>query len=87
MTRDDLIELARLCLKRAASTSNSTAAAELRCMADQYMARAAVLDAAPHLPDIAAAVQSPLQGAQPAQQQQQPQPQPNSPTDDNGAAD
>jgi hypothetical protein len=73
---DDLIELARLCLKQAASTSNATAAAELRRMASGYQARAAALDEAPHMPNIAAAFESSPQRAQPSQQQQQQQPQP-----------
>jgi hypothetical protein len=85
---DDLIELARLCLKQAGSTSNPTAAAELRRMASEYQARAAALDEAPHMPNIAAAFESSPQGAQPSQQQQQPQP--NGLADggkDNGAPD
>jgi hypothetical protein len=74
MSYDDLIELARLCLKQAASTSNATAAAELRRMASEYQARAQALADEPHMPDIAAAFESSPQGAQPSQQQQQPQP-------------
>jgi hypothetical protein len=71
---DDLIELARLCLKQAASTSNAVAAAELRRMAGEYQARAQALADEPRMPDIAAAFRSSPQGAQPSQQQQQPQP-------------
>jgi hypothetical protein len=73
---DDLVELARLCLKQAASTSNATAAAELRRMAGEYQARAEALAEAPHMPNIAAAFASSPQGAQPSQQQQ---PQPDAP--------
>jgi hypothetical protein len=51
------MELARLCLRQAAATSNPTAAAELRRMASDYEARATAL--------------APSQ--QPALQQQQPQ--------------
>jgi hypothetical protein len=71
---DDLIELASLCLKQAASTSNAAAAAELRRMASEYQARAQALADEPRMPDIAAAFESSPQGAQPSQQQQQPQP-------------
>jgi hypothetical protein len=58
---EDLIELARLCLRQAAATRNQAAAAELRRMASDYQARAAALDAA----------RAPT--PQPALQQQQPQ--------------
>jgi hypothetical protein len=78
MSYDDLIELARLCLKQAASTSNATAAAELRRMASEYQARAAALDEAPHMPNIPAAFESSPQRAQPSQQQQQPDASPSS---------
>ena len=71
MSHGDLIELARLCLKQAAATSNAAAAAELRRMASEYQARAAALDDAPHMPNIAAAFESSPQRAQPSQQQQQ----------------
>jgi hypothetical protein len=87
---DDLMELARLCLKQAASTSNVAAAAALRRMASEYQARAAALADEPHVPDIAVAFESSPQGAQPSQQQQQPQPQPDGPAGggkDNGAPD
>jgi hypothetical protein len=71
MTFDDLIELARLCLKQAAATSNPAAAVELRRMADDYQARAAGLGApTPHtvaIPDTSPQAAPPLQ-------QQQPQP-------------
>jgi hypothetical protein len=70
---DDLIELARLCLKQAAATSHPATAARLRLMADEYQARAQALADEPRLPDTAAAVESTPQGAQPSQQQQQPQ--------------
>jgi hypothetical protein len=87
LSYDDLIELARLCLKQAAATSNAAAAAELRRMASEYQARAAALDEAPRMPNIAAAFELSPQRAQPSQQQQQPQP--NSPvgSEDEGAPD
>jgi hypothetical protein len=69
---DDLIELARLCLRQAAATSNPAAATELRRMASEYQARATALDEA-RMPDAAALPQSSPQVTQP-QQQQQPQP-------------
>jgi hypothetical protein len=47
MTFDDLVELARLCLKRAAETSNPAAAVQLRRIASEYQARAAGLGEAP----------------------------------------
>jgi hypothetical protein len=88
LSYDDLIELPRLCLKQAAATSNAAAAAELRRMASEYQARAAALDEAPHVPDIAAAFGSSPQHAQPSQQQQQPQPHgPAGGDKDNGAPD
>jgi hypothetical protein len=59
---EDLTELARLCLKQAASTSNATAAAELRRMASEY--QEALVDE-PRMPDIAAAFESSPQVAQP----------------------
>jgi hypothetical protein len=71
---DDLIELARLCLRRAAATRNAATAAALRVLAGEYQARAAALDEAPHMPNISAAFESSPQRAQPSQQQQQPQP-------------
>jgi hypothetical protein len=75
MSYDDLIEVVRLCLKQAASTSNATAAAELRRMASEYQARAqASLADEPRTPDIAAAFESSPRGVQPSLQQQQPQP-------------
>jgi hypothetical protein len=69
---DDLIELARLCLRQAAATSNAAAAAELRQMASEYQARAAALREAP-MHDTVAILASSSQAA-PALQQQQPQP-------------
>jgi hypothetical protein len=87
MSYDDLIELARLCLKQAASTSNATAAAELRRLAGEYQARAQALADEPHMPDIAAAFKSSPQGAQPSLQQQQPQPDGPAGGKDNGAPD
>jgi hypothetical protein len=84
---DDLIELACLCLKQAASTSNATAAEELRRMAREYQSRAQALADEPHMPDIAAAFQSSPQGAQPSQQQQQPQPDGPTGDEDKGAPD
>ena len=83
----DLIELARLCLKQAAATSNAAAAAELRRMASEYQARAAALDEAPHMPNIAAAFESSPRGPQPSQQQQQPQPNSPAGSEDEGAPD
>jgi hypothetical protein len=71
---DDLVELARLCLRQAAATSNPAAAAELRRMASEYEQRAAALDEARAPPDVAA-IPEPSSQAQPLQQQQQ-QPQP-----------
>jgi hypothetical protein len=70
---DDLIELARLCLKQAASTSNPAAAAELRHMASEYQARAEALANEAPVPNTAAAFESSSQSAQPSQEQQ-PQP-------------
>jgi hypothetical protein len=72
VTYDDLIELARLCLKQAAATSNPVGAAQLRRMADEYQARAAALRETP-LPD-AVAIPEPTSQAAPPLQQQQPQP-------------
>jgi hypothetical protein len=69
---DDLIELARLCLTRAAATTSPPAAAELWRLATEYQARAAALGGG-RLPDIAAAHGSAAQAA-PALQQQRPQP-------------
>jgi hypothetical protein len=69
---NDLIELARLCLRQAAATSNAAAAAELRRMASEYQARAAALDK-PRTPDVAAIPQSSPRAVPPLQQQQ-PQP-------------
>jgi hypothetical protein len=69
---EDLLELARLCLKQAAATSNPVAAVQLRRMADEYQARAAASDGS-RMPDAAALPQSSPQASQP-QQQQQPQP-------------
>jgi hypothetical protein len=84
---NDLIELARLCIKQAASTSNATAAAELRRMASEYEARAQALADEPHMPNIAAAFESSPQRAQPSQQQQQPQPDSPPGSEDEGAPD
>jgi hypothetical protein len=64
MSYDDLIELARLCLKQAAATSHPATAAQLRRMADKYQARAEALADEPHMPDIAAAFESSPRGAQ-----------------------
>jgi hypothetical protein len=69
---DDLIELARLCLRQADATSNPVAAAELRRWASDYQTRAAALGGG-GLPDIAAAHESAARAA-PTLQQQQPQP-------------
>jgi hypothetical protein len=68
VSKDDLMEVARLCLGQAASTSNAAAAAELRRLASEYQARAQTLADEPQMPDIAAAFQSSLQAAQPSQQ-------------------
>ena len=87
MSHGDLIELARLCIKQAASTSNATAAAELRRMASEYEARAQALADEPHMLDIAAAFESSPQRAQPSQQQQQPQPDGPTGGEDEGAPD
>jgi hypothetical protein len=70
---DDLIELARLCLKQAAATSNPTAAAELRRMASEYQTRAQASDGGRRMSDSPAAFKTSPQGTQPSQQQQQPQ--------------
>jgi hypothetical protein len=70
VTFDDLIELARLCLKRAVATSNPIAAVQLRRMADDYQARADALDEA-RTPDMVPIPESSPPAAQP---QQQPQP-------------
>jgi hypothetical protein len=87
MSHDDLIELARLCLKQAASTNNATVAAELRRMASEYQARAQALADQPPTFDIGAAFQSPPQAAQPSQQQQQPQPDGPTGNEDKGTPD
>jgi hypothetical protein len=71
MTFNDLIDLARLCLKRAVATSNPIAAVQLRRMADDYQARADALDEAP-TPDIAA-IPKPSARAVPPLQQPQPE--------------
>jgi hypothetical protein len=70
---DDLIEVARLCLKLAALKSNATAAAELTRMAEEYIARAAMLEEPPYL----RAFQPSLLAVPPTQQQR---PQPDGPT-------
>jgi hypothetical protein len=72
VTYDDLIELARLCFKQAAATTNRATAAQLRRMADEYQARAAALGEATTT-GIAAIPDSSPQAAPPLQQQQ-PQP-------------
>jgi hypothetical protein len=72
---DDLIELARLCLRQADATSNPAAAAELRRMASEYQARAEALAEA-RTPDMVPILESSPSAAQPLQQQQ---PQPESP--------
>jgi hypothetical protein len=64
---DDLIELADLCLRRAAATSNAATAAALRALAGEYRARAARLGEARPPPNVAPPLAQPLQ-------QQQPQP-------------
>jgi hypothetical protein len=69
MTFNDLIQLARLCLKRAVATSNPVAAVQLRRMADDYQARADALDEA-RTPNIAPIPESYPPAAQPLQQQQ-----------------
>jgi hypothetical protein len=73
--------------QQAGSTSNPTAAAELRRMASEYQARAQAYVDEPHLPDIAAAFESSPQGAQPSLQQQQPQPGAPPGSEDEGAQD
>jgi hypothetical protein len=67
MSYDDLIELAHLCLRRAAATRNPATAAALRVLAGEYQARAAALDGARSPPVVASPPAQPLQ-------QQQPQP-------------
>jgi hypothetical protein len=82
---DDLIELARLCIKQAAATSNAAASAELRRMASEYEARAQAVADEPRMPNIAAAFDASPQRAQPSQQQQQPQPDSPAGGEDEGA--
>jgi hypothetical protein len=72
MTFNDLIDLARLCLKRAVATSDPVAAVQLRRMADDYQARADALDETP-TPSITA-IPKPSPQAAPLLQQQQSQP-------------
>jgi hypothetical protein len=69
---DDLIELARLCLRQADATSNPTAAAGLRRMASEYQARAEALAEA-RTPDMVPIPESSPPAAQPLQQQPQPE--------------
>jgi hypothetical protein len=49
---DDLVELARICLRQARQTASPAVADELRQMAGDYQRRAAVLNGGT-LPDIA----------------------------------
>jgi hypothetical protein len=51
-TYNDLVELARICLKQARQTANPAVADELRQMAKDYQRRAAVLNGGTP-PDIA----------------------------------
>jgi hypothetical protein len=71
---DDLVELARLCVKQARSTTSKVAADVLMRLAKDYQARAVELRAG-ELPDIGEWLAPfPLATPQPAvQQQQQPQ--------------
>jgi hypothetical protein len=71
---DDLLELARLCLRQASAARTPAAADELRRMAKEYQARADALTGG-QLPDIAKAFGPPAREApsSTAHQQQQPQ--------------
>jgi hypothetical protein len=75
VSSNDLIELARLCLRQASAARTPAVANELRRMAEEYQARAAALMGG-QLPDIAERAPLPsTSGAppNPVQQQQQPQ--------------
>jgi hypothetical protein len=48
---DDLVELARICLKQPREAKNSSVSAELRHLAKGYQVRAALMDKG-RLPDI-----------------------------------
>jgi hypothetical protein len=72
---NDLIELARLCLRQASAARTPAVASELRRMAEEYEARAAALMGG-QLPDIEERAPSPSTSGAPSnavQQQQQPQ--------------
>jgi hypothetical protein len=85
LSRDDLTELASLCLRQAASANNAAVAAELRRLASEYQARTKALTDDPRMPDIAAAFKSSAKGDQPSLQQQQPQPDGSSGVEDEGS--
>ena len=82
----DLMELASLCLRQAASANTASVAAELRRLASEYRARAKALTDDPQMPDIEAAFRSSSQGDQPNLQQQQPQPDGSSGVEDEGTS-
>jgi hypothetical protein len=72
---NDLIELARLCLRQASAARTPALASELRRMAKEYQARAAALTGG-QLPDIGERAPFPSISEAPSnavQQQQQPQ--------------
>ena len=74
MTYNDLMELARLCLRQAGAAGPAAAADELRRMASEYRARAAALTGEQQ-PDIAEAFGPPAPKAPSSSVQQQQQPQ------------
>jgi hypothetical protein len=71
---NDLIELARLCLRQANAARTPAAANELRRMAEEYQARAdALLRRGPDIADGALGASAPERPSSTVQQQQQPQ--------------
>jgi hypothetical protein len=75
MAYNDLIELARLCLRQASAARTPAAANELRRMAQEYQARADAMlkEQRPEIVDGALGRPAPETPSSAVQQQQQPQ--------------